>query len=67
MASVWTVMNSMLSCRCVYVMQIPAETVLQCNRQFAISDLISEFCVFAPVNAAACTFPPSPCFPQPLS
>jgi len=39
-------------------MQIPAESVLQCKRQFARSSQISEFHIFAPPNAAPCTVPP---------
>jgi len=39
-------------------MQIPAESVLQCKRQFVRSGQISEFHIFAPPNAAPYTVPP---------
>ena len=51
-ALVWIVTNSTLSWGCNYVMQIPAESVLQCKREFARSGQILEFHIFAPPNAA---------------
>jgi len=59
MALLWTVMNSSLGEQLVWdVMQVPAESFLPCKRQFARSGQISEFYIFAPPNAAACTVPP---------
>ena len=59
MALLWTVTNSSLGEQLVlYVMQIPAESVLQCKCQFARRGQISEFYIFAPPNAAPCTVPP---------
>ena len=67
MALVWTV-NSMLSWGCNYIMQLnlPAEYVLQCKRQFARSGQIPEFHIFAPPNAASCTVPPGADTPFPF-
>ena len=53
MAFLWTVTNSTLSWRCNNVMQIPAESILQCKRQFARSGQISEFRISAPSDAAS--------------
>ena len=60
MALVWTVTNVTLyaKLRCNYGMQIPAESVLRCIRQFARSGQISEFHIFALPNTARCTVPP---------
>jgi len=57
-----TVTNSTLSWGCYYVMQIPAESVLQCKRQFARSGRISEFHI-SPLQMP----PPAQCRPGRMS
>jgi len=50
---VWSVTNITLSWGGVITQcKLPAESVLQCERQFARNDKISEFHIFAPPNAA---------------
>jgi len=71
MALVWTVTNVTLyaKLRCNYAMQIPAESVLRCIRQFARSGQISEFHIFCPSKhrplhsaaRGACPPPPFAC------
>jgi len=72
MALLWTVTNSSLGEQLVWdVMQVPAESFLQCKRQFARRGQISEFYIFAPPNAAPAQcrprrmppFPPLPAAP----
>jgi len=53
-----TVTNSTPSWWCNYVMQIPAESVLQCKRQFAKSGRISEFHISPFQIPPHCTVPP---------
>jgi len=69
MALVWTVTNVTLyaKLRCNYAMQIPAESVLRCIRQFARSGQISEFHIFALPNTARCTVPPGAHAPLPFA
>ena len=48
MELVWTVTNSTLNWGCNYIMQISAESILQCKCQFARSGQISVFPYFRP-------------------
>ena len=42
---------------CVFRVELSLTVNLQCKRQFARRDQISEFHTFAPQNAAPCTVP----------